>query len=219
LDNYEKEEEEKRPGISFRKEFYYPPVLPIVFYDGPDTWTAKTNFRDRTALNGVFQKYIPSFEYELVDLKKYNVQDIIRFNDMLSLVMLIDLTGTVDGIERLRELPKDYLKNIGLQIPEGLTKLLKDVVTVMLNRFQLPEDEIGEITGYIDKREMKMMFEALVERYLTAREEGREEGRAEERETAHREKLEGARKQKQSGVPPEIITAGFGLSPEEIENL
>jgi hypothetical protein len=28
LDKYEKEEEEKRPGISFRKDFHYPPVLP-----------------------------------------------------------------------------------------------------------------------------------------------------------------------------------------------
>ena len=35
LTDYEKEMEEAQEGITKRKGFRYPPILPIVFYDGP----------------------------------------------------------------------------------------------------------------------------------------------------------------------------------------
>jgi hypothetical protein len=219
LDRYEKDVEEEQPGITARKDFRYPPVLPIVFHDGIDTWTAERNFRDRTALNGIFGKYIPGFEYILVDLKTYRVEDIVKFNDVLSLVMLIDRVRVLKTKKDLGKLPKDYFERMGLKIPEGLIKLLSDVVTLLMNRFEYPEEEIEEITGYIDKKEYRAMFEALVEQHWQMRDEGRAEGIEEERNRAYQEKLEGARKQKTLGVSAEIIAAGFGLSPEEIERL
>ncbi|MDR2070878.1 MAG: Rpn family recombination-promoting nuclease/putative transposase, partial [Treponema sp.] len=91
LDNYEKELENRNAPST--KDFLYPPVLPIVFYDGPDQWTALRNFRDRTALRDVFGKYIPAFEYELVELNKYRREDLIEFCDALSFIMLIDKLG------------------------------------------------------------------------------------------------------------------------------
>jgi SRSO17 transposase len=190
-----------------------------VFHDGTDTWTAVRNFRDRIALNEVFGKYIPSFEYLLVDLKTYRVEDIVKFNDVLSLVMLIDRMGTVKTKEGLDKLPKDYFERMGLQIPQGLIKLLNDVVTLLMNRFEYPEEEIEEIAGYIYKKETKTMFEALVKQHWRMRDEGRAEGIEEEHKRASQEKLEGARKLKQHGVSPDIIVADLGLSSEEIERL
>ena len=61
LDDYEKEANKAQAGISFTKNFMYPPVLPIVFYDGEGSWTAETNFFNKTSLNEAFKKYIPSF--------------------------------------------------------------------------------------------------------------------------------------------------------------
>jgi hypothetical protein len=227
LDRYEKDMEEEQPGVTTRKGFRYPPVLPIVFHDGAQPWTAVRNFRDRTALNEVFGKYIPGFEYILVDLKSYRVEDIVKFNDVLSLVMLIDRIGSMKTKEELGNLPKDYFERMGLQIPEGLIKLLHDVVTLLMNRFEYPEEDIEEITGYIDKKENKAMFEALVEQHWRLRDEGlaegiakgRAEGIEQEHKRASQEKIEGARKQKTLGVSTEIIAAGFGLSPEEIDLL
>jgi ElaB/YqjD/DUF883 family membrane-anchored ribosome-binding protein len=82
------------------------------------------------------------------------------------------------------------------------------------------------------------MFDALVESVLAdkrqavqqAKEEARQEWERairqereqvrQEQERAWQEKLEGAaRRQKQMGVSPGIIAAGFGLSHEEIERL
>ena len=68
LDGYEKEinkEASKKAGknikITLTKEFKYPPVLPIIFYDGKDEWSAEMNFLNRTEMSGVFGKYIPQF--------------------------------------------------------------------------------------------------------------------------------------------------------------
>jgi hypothetical protein len=47
----------------------------------------------------------------------------------------------------------------------------------------------------------------------------KEEGKAEEREHSRQEKLEGARKMKRLGASLDIISAGLGLSPQEIEAL
>ena len=44
LTDYAAEQEKQHKGITGTKEFRYPPVLPVVFYDGPGNWTAETNF-------------------------------------------------------------------------------------------------------------------------------------------------------------------------------
>ena len=35
-EDYEKEQERQHPGSSRKKEFKYPPILPVVFYDGTE---------------------------------------------------------------------------------------------------------------------------------------------------------------------------------------
>ena len=48
LDNYEKDAEKEHPGIIYTRNFRYPPVIPIIFYDGDTDWTAPRNFLDKT---------------------------------------------------------------------------------------------------------------------------------------------------------------------------
>jgi predicted transposase YdaD len=54
---------------------------------------------------------------------------------------------------------------------------------------------------------------------LEGRREGKEEGRLEEHMWPYQEKLEGARKLKQMGVPTDTIAMSLGLLPEEITKL
>ena len=122
LDAWEKEAEKECPGISLRKDFRYPPVLPIIFYDGKYAWTAEKNFFDRTSLNKVFEKYIPKFEYELINLNDYSENDIMMFGDALSYVMLIDKLRANKGKSSLAFLPQDYEAKLKLQIPENLNQ-------------------------------------------------------------------------------------------------
>jgi hypothetical protein len=159
LDNYEKELNNR--NTPFAKDFLYPPVLPIVFYDGPDRWTAQRNFRDRTALANIFGKYIPAFEYELVDLNQYHREDLIEFSDALSFIMLINTVRTKEGIRLLENLPKEYLEELQLKIPEHLSKLMVDVITVLLDRMDVPGEGIAAVTDLIEKQEYGTMFDGL----------------------------------------------------------
>jgi hypothetical protein len=80
----------------------------VIFYDGKDKWTAERNFLNKTELNDVFEKYIPKFEYELVNLNEYSEHDLFKFADALSLVMLIDKISTEEELKLFKELPQDY---------------------------------------------------------------------------------------------------------------
>jgi predicted sugar kinase len=130
----------------------------------------------------VFEKYIPKFEYEVVSLREYSPEDLARFNDALSMVFIIDRIGTMEGKNIIKELPPDYLKQIGLKIPKSLTKLISDVVTTLLDRFGAKESEIVEITDYIEKKEMATMFDALVKRVHKMKKEGYNQAKAEYQE-------------------------------------
>ena len=179
LNDYEKEINSEGKDISSAKDFKYPPVLPIVFYDGEGKWTAETNFLNRTELNAVFEKYIPKFEYELVSLNEYSVNDLVRFGDALSLIMIIDKIKAPDGIRMLRELPADYVERLALNIPERLKELITDVITVLLTKINVPRDEIDSVVERIEQRGINEMF--AIENYdvQETRREAKEEGKIE----------------------------------------
>jgi uncharacterized protein YfkK (UPF0435 family) len=114
------------------------------------------NFLDKTQLSSVFEKYIPSFEYELVSLKDYDKADIIKFGDILSLVMLADRYSLGEMVE----LPEEYVKRLSsLKLPYSLRQLVADVNTALLRKQDVPEEEIEEFNDIIYTQEVKNMFE------------------------------------------------------------
>ena len=220
LDAWEKEAEKDEPGISIRKDFRYPPVLPIIFYDGQHSWTAEKNFLERTFLNEAFHKYIPKFEYELVNLNDYSEEEIMRFGDALSFILLIDKVRDGKGKRVLTQLPPDYEEKLRLHIPENLSKLLMDVVLSLLDKSGFSRLDAKNMASMVDKtggKEHGGMFEAVIESMKEAQEEVRKEalflGR---REGTQEEKLRTAANLKKLGVSTEIIAQATGLSPEEI---
>ena len=185
LAEYEKEANKENGNACFAKGFKYPPVLPLVFYDGTGKWTAETNFLNKTELNDVFHKYIPKFEYELVNLNDYSEEDLIRFGNMLSLIMMIDKFQKTDSeMGVFSKLPPDYMEKLQLEIPMHLRKLLSDVVTVLLKRVNITDEEINEITEKIQGGRLQEMFAGwdnydVQETRRIAREQGLQEGRQE----------------------------------------
>ena len=200
LNDYEKEANSAHTMVSYTKDFKYPPVLPIVFYDSIWEWTAETNFLNKTEMSGVFEKYIPKFEYELVNLNDYSIADLVAFGDTLSLIMIIDKIKTPEEIGILGELPADYIEHLSLNIPDSLKKLLKDVITVILTKINVPREEIDTIVDSIEQRRISEMF--AIENYdvqetrRIAREEGIAEGKAEGRTEG---KIEGIAEGKAEG--------------------
>jgi hypothetical protein len=163
LTDYEKEANKAKDGASRAKNFMFPPVLPIVFYDGAGQWTAKINFLDKTELSDVFEKYIPKFEYELVALNQYSQTDLVQFGGILSLILLIDKIQAPDEFGLLSKLPPDYGKRLdALNIPGHLRKLIADVISALLMRINIPKEEIHTVTEKIYTRRIQEMFTLMV---------------------------------------------------------
>jgi hypothetical protein len=180
-------------------------------------------------MNDVFYKYIPKFEYELVSLNKYGADDLVKFKDTLSLIMLIDKIQTGDGLSLLSQLPQDYIETLSQDIPDELTKLVSDVVTALLVRANIPKDEIDEITDRIQERRLQEMFSFIdgydvQETRRVSRAEGKREGKAEgEKKGKLAGKREGkrevARGMKAEGISIETIAKITGLTNKAIEKL
>lgn len=54
--------EHKTKGISKLVTFQYPPVIPIVYYEGNKNWAVPKSFRDRIMHGSEYGMYIPDFE-------------------------------------------------------------------------------------------------------------------------------------------------------------
>ena len=182
-EDYEKEMERAHKGITKTRDFKYPPILPIVYYEGSGEWTAVRNFQDRVFLPEVFGAFTPRFLYKLIQLHKYSMEDLVDKNDELSFVMLIN---RLQGTEEFREmnLPETYLKNLSDHTTDELMAVIVKVISVMLRHLNVPEEEIEEFTGQVKEWKMGELFEHFRDYDLPAarkkaQEEGRNEGRAE----------------------------------------
>ena len=169
------------------QDFKYPPILPIVFYDGENEWTAETNFLYKTEMHDIFEKYIPKFEYELVSLKDHTVESLAKFGDVLSLFMILDKIKTPGSLSSiLSAIPSDYVEHLKLNVPDHLKKLLANVIRVLLAKINVPQDEIDKIAENIHERGVSEMFSIenydVQETRRIAREEGQEIGREKGRE-------------------------------------
>jgi hypothetical protein len=225
LDQYEKDVNRTVAALSQTKDFRYPPVLPVIFYDGPDEWTAALNFAGRTEGQDIFARYTPSFEYVLVNLNQYTLEDITRFGDTLSVIMAVGKLPRKGGSAALEKLFRDYVST--LNIPHNLRKLVTDVITVLLSKAEFPEIRITAITDVIEKKEVSGMFEGIVasikderrKAVRKAQKETREKTREKDAEKFHQDKLQSARKLKARGLSDEDTADILSLPVEEVTAL
>ena len=219
LTEWERDAERKKPGSSLLKDFKYPPVLPMILYDGKGAWTAQRNFFERTHLNTAFGKYIPKFEYEVVNLNDYSEEEIMRFGGALSYIFLIDKIRNSKEKKRITQLPPDYVEKLQLQIPEDMRKLLVDVTLSLLNKSRYDRDEGEAATAIAEKAERKEyggMFEVAIESLKEEREEALAEGIA---IGLAEGKVEIARNAMVKGISLDTIHEITGLEMETLKSI
>ncbi len=219
-EDYEKEQERKHKGISKTKDFKYPPVLPIVYYDGTTDWKDGIELKNRVYLSDIFEEYIPNFKCILVQLRDYSNKEIMEKKDELSIIMMISkLQKAADFTEVSREINSEYLEDITSKSPEYLLDIMAQIVEVLLLKINVPRKEAEEFSGKVKERHMGELF-ANFEAYdvqetrRIAREEAREEVREEDI-------ISVIRIMKEVAVSKEItkqqLMKQFGLSEQEAE--
>ena len=206
-----------------RKEFRLPAIIPVVLYTGQYNWTAPIQFKEMIASYLQFGNHIVDFNYILLDVNRYDEQELYNIANLLSSIFVIDrkAKNQEELLVRLRQLMTGlqsltykqlqqfnvWLKNaiwplVSPDIQEKITKNLKDVkpeeAPTMISNL--------EICLIEDRRQ------AVLEGVIKGKQEGRQEGRQEE-------KLSLARKLLLRGHSIVDIMELTDLSAEEVEKL
>ena len=158
-EDYEKECEKKQKGISKRKDFKYPPILPVIFYNGSKNWTASLQLRERIYLSDVLTEYIPDYHCMLIPIQKYSNSKIIEKKDELSLLMLINkMSQAADFKELEKEIPQEYLQDITANTPEYLLNTMAEVISGLLSKLDISREEVEVFVEQIRERKMGDFF-------------------------------------------------------------
>jgi hypothetical protein len=73
-----------------RADFKLPAVVPIILYNGSDTWTVVRSFKEYLHGYEQFGEYVIDFQYLLFDLKRTTNEEIQNSNHPLDIVFLLD---------------------------------------------------------------------------------------------------------------------------------
>lgn len=158
-EDYEKEQEKEHSGISKTKDFKYPPVLPIIYYDGTADWNDGLKLEDKVFLSDVFESYIPNFKCILVQLKDYSNAEIMERKDELSIVMMISkLQKAADFATISKDVHADYLNEVTSGSPEYLLDIIAQIVEILLLKVNVPRKEAEAFAGRVKERPMGELF-------------------------------------------------------------
>lgn len=157
-ERYEHDEEKREAGCTKRVGFQYPLVLPIVYYEGKDKWTAPEEFAEKVLLGRELVEYLPNFKYYLVPLQKYSNDLLLEQGDEISLIMLINKMQTKEDVELFRQFPPEKVAAIIADTPEYLLEIIAKVFRAFLLNINIPEEETEELTGMVKERKMGQLF-------------------------------------------------------------
>ena len=192
-ERYERRMEQEHPGCTRRKDFTYPPIIPIVYYEGKGRWTAPKELKDKIMFGETFKEFLPNFSYYIVPIHDYSNETLIDHGDEISLVMLINKLQTINDVEQFRSLPAERLEET-----ETLVGKVK-------------EKKMGELFANMDKMDIQAERRKTAEAVKRAEEE-REKGISVTIKMAH--KYKASREQVTVDIQSE-----YGISREEAQKL
>ena len=155
---YEKEAEGIQKGMARREDFRYPPILPIIYYEGASQWNVPRDFRSRIREGSTFGRYLPDFEYYLVPLRDYSNEMLMEKKDEISLVMMINKLQTVEDIENFRRLPAKEIDAILEDSPEQLVETIAKVLKAFLLKMNVPVPETERLADKVREKKMGELF-------------------------------------------------------------
>lgn len=191
------------------KDFKLPAIVPIVLYNGEYKWTVEKNFKNVINQSELFGNSIIDFEYILIDINKYEKEELMELKNIVSAVFLLD--QKVD-IEEFISRVKDIALNFN-SLTEKQKMMLRHWLKMTLS--EEIKDKLGENIEDIliaKKEEVKIMTSNISKTIKETLEKTREEGREEER-------VEIAIEMLRDGEPIEKISKYSKLSEIDILEL
>lgn len=199
------------------KDFKLPAIVPIVLYNGEYKWTVERKFKNVINKSELFGNNIIDFEYILIDINKYDKEELIELNNIASAVFYLDQKVDIEefisrvkdvalGFNNLNEeqkmLLRHWLRNtLSDEIKEKIGEKIEDILIAN-------KEEVDRMTSNISK--------TIKETFEKTREDGIEEGIEKGIEKG---KIEVAKNLLSMGMDVLTVIKATGLSKEDIEKI
>ncbi|AWI04552.1 Rpn family recombination-promoting nuclease/putative transposase [Clostridium drakei] len=197
------------------KDFRLPAIVPLVLYNGEYKWTVEKKFKNIMNKSELFGNNIIDFEYILIDINKYEKEELMELKNLVSAVFLLDQKVDIEefisrvkdiaiGFNNLTEEQKMMLRHwLRVTLSDELKgKLGEKIEDILIAK----KEEVNRMTSNISK--------TIKETFQKTREEGMEKGIEEGIEKA---------RQKDAEIVLKLLTKKFGslddVFKEKIEKL
>ena len=154
-----------------RKTYKLPQIIPIVFYDGEGRWTVEKDISEKVRILEGFERYVPRFEYMVVDMNEINLDRLIEMKNALVGLMYIDAMGGKDIVEVLKKV-KEVFYDLKEDERELMRRYMKSMFIAMLG------EKGKELEGI---EEVEEMFVGIKRGFEKAIKEAKDEGLLEAR--------------------------------------
>lgn len=158
---YAKEMEREKKGNSTNKNFRYPPILPIVYYEGADHWTVDLHLKDRIFMNEIFGEFIPDFTYRLIRIHDYSNEELLSREDEISLLMMINKVQTAEDFKDFLASQNEQINAIIQKTPERILQIIADTIWGLCRKMNVPEQETRQCIEKVRGRQMGYLFENM----------------------------------------------------------
>ena len=159
-------EYEKTFGTDYKdkvktKAFQYPPILPIVYYEGTQTWTAALHLKDRIFMNEIFEEYIPDFSYVLVNLNDISKEELLGRKDEMSLIMLVNKIQNAAELSDFLDLPEKQVTSMMSEAPEAVVDIIVMYIQVLCTKLNLSKEETEKCVKKVRSKSMGYFWENM----------------------------------------------------------
>ena len=158
---YERQFEVKYQGEVKNKSFRYPPILPVVYYEGTGSWTAPMHLRERIFMHEVFSEYVPDFTYCLVNNRDYTNEKLLEYNDEMSLIMLLNKIQNAADLSRFLKIPPEEINRIVKESPETVIDIIVMVIQALCTKLNVSKEDTEECVKKVRTRDMGYLWENM----------------------------------------------------------
>lgn len=176
-DDYARKMKKNRLGDSKNKGFLYPPILPIVYYEGAGKWLAPMSLGERIFMKDVFAAYIPDFTYRLVDVHNYTNEELLLHEDKMSLLMMINRIQNPSDFSDFINANHKKIRRIIDNASESILHIITSTLWSLFMKMQVPVDEAQRCVSMIGGRQMGNWFENMEKMDLQAERRNTKEAR------------------------------------------
>lgn len=197
-----------------------PPILPIVLYNGNQTWTAKTDIADLIPVLPPFlASFTPHLKYHLIAENAYSDTELASLKNLVAAVFRFEQFSEPTTIIELIGLLNDWLED-----RPDLKRVFAIWIRATLKRKKNYAIVLPEVD---DLQEIKVMFGDRLELWaeslkagakVEGKQEGRKEGRKEGRQEGEMLILQRLLAKRFGAIPADKISLISNASVDEIEH-